>query len=1414
MELGKVLGFRKDLYFEGAVQADWFYSKEKAKKVSENFVFHGKEYYGIEEQGIGLQKRIDTISFVKELVEKLNDDRSNPLSLAIADYGTGKSHMAVTLAQIFSGSQYMSETYEKIIDNISKLDEEAGKIIRSNTSGRNFVMVLNGMRDFNLHSEILRAAKRSIDLYGLSDECLKKLNRALQTAELFFERNIDPSLELFYEAAQNKGWKYAKSEIADRIREGLMTDEVAFDIVNDVYKKINGQEIRWDEGLSASSVLEMLISEYCGMNGMFDHIIILFDEFGRYLEYASDVNSAKSGESALQQIYELTQKTQNVEGYLHVINFIQSDIKTYLQRVDQTKNISRYIGRYDESEKYYISSNLETVFANLIQRKDKNAFNDYVVKWLDSNENAYIELFDNMNRWLNTKGMWKDFSKFRKVAVEGIYPMHPISTFMLTNLSDYLQNRSSLTLISRYIEMCSEQDISEHPLVMPEQLIKGDLYTEMLSAEQEGRQKTQQCIKYDNVIKKIGDKLSENTLTILRSNLILRILRFKTKSYEDVKLALSFCSNLSMEEIEEGLKWLENEYAVLEYDDHACVLDFTEESNGAHDFKVIKKRLMANVAISKSLINTLKIKEIAGVLEPQTTNFGTIHKITTSEWLFEQELYPIEEFTIKRADDYIEEWNKSISSNSAKGRLIWLYSNKDTQLDLLSETEKVVTKFKGKPIVVMLLNDVDNHFYDTLTEYSVLDQMEDNIRKKYERHFQEDFSRVERNLKDEIDSLKKQRLRITEEGVNKVERMPLFLTSVFEEIYPEAIPFFFDNFITKNNNISNKAGGFYCSFLKMLLSDSVSEATIHNFIAEMRNRAESLFFTTSATSWMCINEQYKVIPPQEKHASKVYESIVYMINNEKEVDCSKIYDIYCKPPYGMSEDVVTLMIAVVCANLNYCLRIKHGVLKNINVWKDEVIVNNDRKIDVKAIRESTIVYVDAGAVIGKFKHLFDEIRNNKRISEVNDYEKSLNDMILVDEVPKELEAEFLLAQKTIEFGKKAKNQWSRAVSEINQKFGEAQDSTNGEIYNALVALKLIREFPIDEIFDDNGFMFDVDSKNYLRNNELQVTKFIDDKIEKYVDGMNCDSVERLIAFRNHQTKIEKMLESLDMFDYAKMVRDKKEKEVNNIDEIKSRQELREKYQKYIDESNVDKYTTYTSVFSMIKTGKELQSQLLKYGNKMGKDSTLMKEGIEKRLTLLEKTKARIDQDISDIWDDLCDVKSDEDIVDLKERIDLVLRRGILEADKKSLEELNNDLDVLIGDIKAIKESADSRNRFAMISNSICDKYDENELDFDAISIIRCVISEIEKEMDEKEENWIKRNLTLGSKSRADIHNWKEKIRFLPEILSNNTIEAVKKLDAEANEILSEGKIEDVIFYFEKLDAKEREICLRKLNELK
>ena len=138
----------------------------------------------------------------------------------------------------------MPQTFSAVIENIRKIDEESAQAIRENCDSRNFVMVINGMRDFNLHSEILRAAQRSLALYGLPDDNLRKLNRALETAELFFERNSVTSIGIFEEAAQTYGWNEKGERLTAKLKRELLTNEIAFEIVNAAYKDITGQEIR------------------------------------------------------------------------------------------------------------------------------------------------------------------------------------------------------------------------------------------------------------------------------------------------------------------------------------------------------------------------------------------------------------------------------------------------------------------------------------------------------------------------------------------------------------------------------------------------------------------------------------------------------------------------------------------------------------------------------------------------------------------------------------------------------------------------------------------------------------------------------------------------------------------------------------------------------------------------------------------------------------------------------------------------------------------------------------------------------------------------------------------------------------------------------------------------------------------
>lgn len=174
-------------------------------------------------------------------------------------------------------------------------------------------------------------------------------------------------------------------------------------------------------------------------------------------------------------------------------------------------------------------------------------------------------------------------------------------------------------------------------------------------------------------------------------------------------------------------------------------------------------------------------------------------------------------------------------------------------------------------------------------------------------------------------------------------------------------------------------------------------------------------------------------------------------------------------------------------------------------------------------------------------------------------------------------------------------------------------------------------------------------------------------------------------------------------------------------------------------------------------------------------------------------------------------KNADDVEMLIDNIASVLQKGIPDADRLDFEELQKNLSELLSDINEIKRVTNSRNEFKKISEDMINKYEHSEFDFEVLPIIHEVISDMENNMNVREQEWINSVLTLGDKSRKAVHKWKEKTAYLPEYLSEETIEKVKMVDKEADEIIREGKIEDVLFYFDKLDDVEKLECIQKLQ---
>lgn len=92
---------------------------------------------------------MDTCSYAKLISDKLNSENGNPLMLTIAGYGTGKSHMAVTLGKLFENKD--PDIVNRILSNMRSADKVIAEQIKTDNDKKNLVLVLNGMKDFNLN---------------------------------------------------------------------------------------------------------------------------------------------------------------------------------------------------------------------------------------------------------------------------------------------------------------------------------------------------------------------------------------------------------------------------------------------------------------------------------------------------------------------------------------------------------------------------------------------------------------------------------------------------------------------------------------------------------------------------------------------------------------------------------------------------------------------------------------------------------------------------------------------------------------------------------------------------------------------------------------------------------------------------------------------------------------------------------------------------------------------------------------------------------------------------------------------------------------------------------------------------------------------------------------------------------------
>lgn len=1416
MKIKDIIGLKKDIVFGGAVQTEWFYD-EKAKEIAENFVFHGPDFFGVIDDDIEFKahKLMDTCTYTSMIANKLYNDDVNPIILTIAGYGTGKSHLSVTLGSLFSRDKEDS-TFKKIITNISNLNINIGKDILNKHDKPNLVLVINGMKDFNLNYEILNTAKKSLRQKGYGEEIFSEFTKAYNVAYKFLEKNYELLKEDFVRVCKNNGIE--KDNLEKYLKENIYTD-IVFDSINEVYKEFAGYYIRWDDGISSSDILKKLTEKLCGDKGEFNKILILFDEFGRYIEYASEYPN-RAGDSALQQLFEAIQDADNKI----IFNaFIQSDLKTYLSRVNKTSNISRYIGRYESGEKIYLSSNLETIFANLINKGDKVLFNQYIKGYFEKPivEEKQKKVFDGLNRWIDNvgnRGIWKNYSKYKEIIVEGIYPLDPVATWLITDLSDWYQQRSALNFLMKSFSEIEEKEIHEFgtiPTIKAIDIINGDLFTELLLAEEEGRQKSEYCTVYDRLKIKYVDKLSKNEVDILSGILILKLCKFRTKSILDLKFALETITGLDKKIIEKAIVILEENYGIIGYDERNSTYDFIEDATGKNDFLRVLRRKRNNINLDSSNLiggDTLNILEISGIVE---SRFSKLNYIKSNEWNYTREINYLDNINELFISRIVKDFNESTSPDIAKGKLVYIYLDSECSVDSLEIFQNLYNKnnLDRYPFIFVLLDDKN----DVLKEGLLLDRacksFSQDEKMKFSKYINNYISDNTKLLKDTLKDLMLERMYVTKNGVEKIdERLVKLCDERFNELYPCIIPFDFVGFENKKIAVAKKA---YVQISKLLIQDSINYQTISTLGQDVVNRIKSVL-ENSRSGWGVLSNQDNVIKlgtPKNIKVKKIFDLLDEEFYRNNSINFSNTIKILVRPPYGLNDFSALLILLVYTINKKYELKVSLNkkIINNIE-WSKNVFTEKNTII-YSVINNTELLKIDVDGYKLKYQKLCAEIEANIDMNLCEELLNELEELIMEAEIPEIFREKVEGCKIILNEGIKLKR---RIVEEIGQADAKLESSIENQDYKKLIELALyVEEKSVAS--ESERFVYSEDYINKFKIIGDKARDEIEEKFEGYIKSnkSGCRSLEQVTRYEAWMETMGKGLRKLGYTEFSRMTNNKKDSEIDNLQFMREVKNVEIELSNYLGKQ-ISGLLTQEELLFLDKEGKRLTKNLGENNKLRDIDRIRLNKKLEDKQKNIEIALKEIADKLIEIYNISYELNTIEEVKVLKSKITYILSKRLKEEDKQDIEEMADEIQNFLNKVEEVNRESNLNNKILLI--------EELEVIYEDIEVI--TLSEVIKDMKNKfitdKENknkiWADKNLNLNKEKIEELtsnecYTWIEKTNILPSYLTEVIIKKHNDIKLQIENRLKELKIESVVLLFENLTEDEKKICIDTLNKI-
>ncbi len=939
-QLCDIVTFRGDRLFNGAVNIEWFGNDpDKAKFACESFVFHGPKYHGVSQKDVGDShghKLIDTANFTRAIIRRCYGLEEQPFTLAIAGYGTGKSHLGLTLANLINSPQ--SEIASSILNALDSADEELADDIRltiREASQPCLVLTLNGMRGFDLSAEVTKQLTAILKRDGQETKYLDELRpRFGQAASL---------IEMSNETVKNELLTFTEADSVAILVSGLeQHDERLYTKVYEFFDQ-KGMPIRVLAGESVRDVIDIAVREYCGVGKPYRSLLILFDEFGKYTEFAT-VRSHIAGNGVLQDLFEAVQANSNAVCF---VGFIQFELSSYVKRIppEYRNEILRYVTRYQSADRLYLSINLETLIANLIEKKKPELLTlefDNEASRRDSGETI-----SKLKRWFphsQNYRAWSDQELFHSVIRKGCWPLSPYTTwllFFLASAGKHLQERSALALLgdsfSRF-QLVELENINNWS-IFPVDLCSEVLLNELLSSEEIGQQGSI-AHSYTSVMAKHGSRFSHTQVKTLKAILLASKLGLVGENKSDTILALAELSGSSIETIKSDASLLQEEFNVIEWDDAFKAFDILGDAVPRTQFlQFIRQRVASAYDESgKSTLFASKAAEWCDALTDLECDFAEVNRIDTREWKFNSITTNLDYLAqqIKIAGD---QWLQAVEVDQGRGTVIYCYAEPSrSEEEIISIANKVLKaaareiEVTALPVLIVFLHDIDGNLGQLLAEYSVLQDISESDKAKFGNlvgaHNEKILNSIQETTKDLI---KKRQFVLPVKNIEGVRRLSQIGNLIFSDIYKKPISFPFDGFKTAKGNAANTCYELTYELMHGKLDyNSVTAKPI-----KTKNRAISVL----KDNWGIFNKNGSISRrPAHPIICSLTERWDDRLAKDQKLPIAEVLREICKPPYGANIASAGLFLGVYIApRFENLVVMKGGLQLGVGQWIEDNI---------------------------------------------------------------------------------------------------------------------------------------------------------------------------------------------------------------------------------------------------------------------------------------------------------------------------------------------------------------------------------------------------------------------------------------------------------------------------------------------